>query len=189
VPARRERLTGAPARRAACNPWRAETALIVSPRPCTLVAELADRPSGAGEPLSPAIWECVIDEAAELGVIELWLAGDAPLRYAGLARLVARARARQLYTTLVTPAGALAHGPLAPLCAAGLDFLGVELGAPRAHPAAWTDRRLRVTAAGLVLPDGESVRDHPLAQIWERACERHAQKMSSLASASRISCS
>ena len=160
--------------------------MIVLPRPYTLVAELVDR---SGAHLEPAVWECVIDEAAELGVIELHLAGDDPLCYDALERLVACARTRQLYTTLVTCDLARTRTRIATLCAAGLDYLGLALGAPRGRPTSWNDRLLHVTAAGLVLPDGDNVCDRPLAEIWERTCERHAQNTSSLASASRISCS
>lgn len=162
--------------------------MILLPTPYTLSAEVAHAWSSAGELLDPAVWECVIDEAAELGVVQIHLTGGDPLRYPGLDRLVARARARQLYTTLVTTGFALDQDRLAMLCAAGLDYLQLDLGGARlACCERGTRRCIHVAPDGIVRPFGESVCDHPLAEIWERACEVQAQNTSSLASASRIS--
>lgn len=85
------------------------------PRPWVLIAELTHRcplrcaycsnplrlvPGGAE--LGTADWLRALDEAAELGVLQLHLTGGEPLLRADLELLIERAAGRGLYTTLVT---------------------------------------------------------------------------------------
>ena len=133
------------------------------PRPYTLIAELTYRcplhcpycsnpVALAPETLDAPVWECVIDEAAALGVVQLHLTGGEPLLYPALERLVARARARELYTNLVTSGVPLTRERLAELRAAGLDHVQLsfqDADAARADAIAGArvfERKLEVAA-------------------------------------------
>ena len=107
---------------------------MIAPRPYTLIAELTYRcplhcPYCSNpvdhdrEVLDPSIWELVVDDAAELGVVQLHLTGGEPLLYPDLERLVCRARSCQLYTNLVTSGIPLERERLVVLVAYGLDHV------------------------------------------------------------------
>lgn len=76
------------------------------------------------------VWERVLDEAAELGVLQAHFSGGEPtLRPDDLCRLVARARSRELYTNLITQGTFLTDELIARLESAGLDHVQLSLQA------------------------------------------------------------
>lgn len=109
-----------------------------APRPYTLVAELTYRCplrcaycsnpvrlDAIGPELSTQDWQRVFGEAADLGVMQVTLTGGEPLLRSDLEELVIAARARDLYTTLITSGMPLSRERLAALRDRGLD--GVQL--------------------------------------------------------------
>lgn len=104
-------------------------------RPYTLVAELThacplscaycSNPSSpaAGATLSTETWLRVLEEAADLGVLQVHLTGGEPLLRKDLERLVARARELDLFVVLITSGIPLACERLRRLKDAGLDAL------------------------------------------------------------------
>jgi pyrroloquinoline quinone biosynthesis protein E len=106
----------------------------VVPRPYALVAELTHRCPlhcpycsnplelvRRGDELSAATWGRVLGEAEELGVLQVLLTGGEPLVRADLEEIVAAARARDLYATLITSGIPLTLERLRGLARAGLD--------------------------------------------------------------------
>jgi len=121
----------------------------VSERPYTLVAELTYRCplrcaycsnpvalAQQGRELDTATWQRVFREAEALGVVQLNLTGGEPLLRDDLEVLVAEARARQLYSNLITSGLPLDRGRLERLVAAGLDAFQLSLQDPRPEVAA-----------------------------------------------------
>jgi pyrroloquinoline quinone biosynthesis protein E len=111
--------------------------------PYTLVAELTHRCPLAcpycsnpralvrgPEELTTAEWLAVIDDAAALGVMQIHLSGGEPLARTDLETLAARARARDLYVSLVTSGVPLERQRLERL-APSLDH--VQLSVQDAH--------------------------------------------------------
>ncbi|HEY4185147.1 MAG TPA: pyrroloquinoline quinone biosynthesis protein PqqE [Polyangia bacterium] len=109
-----------------------------APRPYTLVAELTYRCplrcaycsnpvrlDATGPELDTATWSRVFAEAEAIGVMQVTLTGGEPLLRDDLDQLVAAARARDLYTTLITSGLPLDRERLAGLRARGLD--GIQL--------------------------------------------------------------
>src|SRR5262249_38814059 len=109
-------------------------------RPYTLVAELTYRCplrcvycsnpldyARHGDELDTATWLRVLDEAEELGVVQLNLTGGEPLVRDDLERLVERARARDLYVNLITSGIPLTRERLARLRGLGLDNVQVSI--------------------------------------------------------------
>lgn len=109
-----------------------------APRPYTLVAELTYRCplrcaycsnpvhlDHMGTELDAATWARVFDQAERLGVMQVTLTGGEPLLRSDLTELVAAARARDLYSTLITSGLPLDRDRLARLRDAGLD--GIQL--------------------------------------------------------------
>ena len=110
------------------------------PRPYTLVAELTYRcplrcPYCANpadwasrrDALDTDAWRGVIEQAAELGVVQLHLSGGEPLLRRDLEELVAAGRAAELYCNLVTSAVPLSRQRLEALAAAGLDAVQISV--------------------------------------------------------------
>ncbi|MDQ6766877.1 MAG: pyrroloquinoline quinone biosynthesis protein PqqE [Candidatus Eremiobacteraeota bacterium] len=86
--------------------------------------------------LDAATWSRVIDEAAELGVLQLHLSGGEPtLRADDCCTLVKRARERELYTNLITQGTFLSDDLLDRLLGAGLDHIQISLQAADAQVA------------------------------------------------------
>jgi pyrroloquinoline quinone biosynthesis protein E len=158
-------------------------------RPYVLVAELTYRcplrcaycsnpTAGArGPALAPADWLRVVDEAEALGVLQVHLTGGEPLLYDDLEALVARARARELYSNLITSGLPLDEARLERLRASGLDALqlsfqsarpgsssaiaGVDAFAHKLKVAAWT------RALGLPLTVNVVLHRHNLDEVPE----------------------
>jgi pyrroloquinoline quinone biosynthesis protein E len=117
-----------------------------APRPYTLVAELTHRCplacaycsnplelAARASELDTATWRRVIGEAAQLGVLQVNLTGGEPLVRDDLEELVAAARARDLFTNLITSGVPADPARLERLAAAGLE--GVQVSVQDTDPA------------------------------------------------------
>jgi pyrroloquinoline quinone biosynthesis protein E len=107
---------------------------VSAPRPYVLVAELTYRcplrcaycsnpTEAAHESLAAGDWLRILDEAEQLGVMQVHFSGGEPLLCDQLVSLVARARELQIYSNLITSGIPLTRERLAELQAAGLDAL------------------------------------------------------------------
>jgi pyrroloquinoline quinone biosynthesis protein E len=127
------------------DPGEAQASASKDASPYTLVAELTHRCPlacpycsnprelvGAGDEMSTDEWLRVIDEAAELGVMQMHLSGGEPLARKDLEAIAARGRARDLYVNLVTSGIPLEHARLERL-APSIDH--VQLSVQDATPA------------------------------------------------------
>src|SRR5262249_9549516 len=110
------------------------------PRPFTLIAELTYRCplrcpycSNPGDlerhaaELETALWQRVLGEAAELGVVQVHFTGGEPLVRDDLEELVRAARALDLYTNLITSGLPLERARLDELAKAGLDHVQLSI--------------------------------------------------------------
>ncbi len=108
-------------------------------RPTTLLAELTHRCPlhcpycsnplelvRAGSELTTDEWRRVLDQARELGVLQVGLSGGEPLARRDLEPIAAHARALGCYTTLVTSGLGLTRGRAEALRAAGLDHVQIS---------------------------------------------------------------
>ena len=111
-----------------------------TPRPYTLIAELTYRcplhcpycsnPVDYARDLSELSteeWSRVFVEAEDLGVVQLHLTGGEPLARRDLEPLVAKARALDLFTNLITSGVPLTRERLGALKAAGLDAVQLSV--------------------------------------------------------------
>ena len=111
----------------------------MSPRPYTLVAELTHRCPlacpycsnplelrGRNDELPVDVWREVLDDAAELGVVQAHFTGGEPLAYGELEALIAHAESRELYTHLVTSGLPRGRERLPGLVRAGLSAVQVS---------------------------------------------------------------
>lgn len=78
-------------------------------------------------------WLRVLDEAAALGVLQLHLSGGEPTLRTDLEAIVARARALELYSNLITAGVGISERRLEALASAGLDH--VQLSVQDVDPA------------------------------------------------------
>ncbi|MFL5337683.1 MAG: pyrroloquinoline quinone biosynthesis protein PqqE [Geminicoccaceae bacterium] len=85
--------------------------------------------------LATAEWCRVLDEAAELGVLQVHLSGGEPTARGDLEAIVAHARGLGLYTNLITAGVLLDERRIARLQAAGLDHVQLSLQAAEAATA------------------------------------------------------
>jgi pyrroloquinoline quinone biosynthesis protein E len=111
----------------------------MAPRPYTLIAELTYRcplrcPYCSNpvelakhrDELTTEDWIRVLDEATELGVVQLHLSGGEPLARRDLETLVAHAREKQLFVNLVTSGVPLDRARFSALVEAGVDHVQVS---------------------------------------------------------------
>jgi pyrroloquinoline quinone biosynthesis protein E len=111
-------------------------------RPLGLLAELTYRcPLGCpycsnpifsgprGEELTTEEWIRVLGEGARLGVLHALFSGGEPVLRKDLARLVAAAREKDLYTNLITSAMGLTRAKLLELKSAGLESVQISFQA------------------------------------------------------------
>lgn len=80
----------------------------------------------AGE-MDTGQWRGVINQAADLGVLQIHFSGGEPMVRRDLAPLVAHARGAGLYTNLITSAVLMDQGRLDALVAAGLDHVQISI--------------------------------------------------------------
>ncbi len=81
----------------------------------------------AGQEQDTAFWLGVIDEAADLGVLQIHFSGGEPTLRPDLGTLIARATARGLYANLITSAVLLNEDKLRALEQAGLGHVQVSI--------------------------------------------------------------
>ncbi len=115
------------------------------PNPVSLLCELTYRcnlqcpycynPLDLGSPrdeLGVLAWHGVIDEAAEMGIVQLGFSGGEPTLRPDLAGLIEHAARRGIYTNLITQGTFLDDARLDALLAAGLDHIQISIQAPSA---------------------------------------------------------
>ena len=133
------------------------------PRPYGLLAELTHRCPlhcpycsnplalvSRGDELVVGAWIRVLEEAAQLGVLQVGFSGGEPLLYPELPALIAAARRVGLYTNLITSAIGLHDTLLKGLIAAGLDTIQISFqsdGTEQADVIAGTRAHERKIAA------------------------------------------
>jgi len=93
--------------------------------------------SGYGDELTTGEWLRVLDEARELGVLQLHLSGGEPLQRRDLTEITRHAGQLGLYTNLITSALGLSARRATELRAAGLDHVQISI---QADEAARSDR-------------------------------------------------
>jgi pyrroloquinoline quinone biosynthesis protein E len=93
--------------------------------------------SGYGDQLTTPEWLRVLDEARELGVLQLHLSGGEPLQRRDLTEITQHASELGLYTNLITSAVGLSSRRAEELRAAGLDHVQISI---QADEAALSDR-------------------------------------------------
>ena len=109
---------------------------MTAPPPLGLIAELTHRCplqcpycsnpldlERAAAELDTATWLRVLDQAAEIGILQVHLTGGEPLARRDCAELVAHASGRGLYTNLITSGVTLDDRAMAALTAAGIDHI------------------------------------------------------------------
>jgi pyrroloquinoline quinone biosynthesis protein E len=85
--------------------------------------------AGYGDELSTSEWLRVLDEARELGVLQLHLSGGEPLQRRDLTAITRHAGQLGLYTNLITSALGLSARRATELRAAGLDHVQISIQA------------------------------------------------------------
>jgi len=88
--------------------------------------------SGYGDELTTQEWRRVLNEARELGVLQLHLSGGEPLQRRDLAEITRHASELGLYTNLITSALGLSARRAEELRAAGLDHVQISIQADEA---------------------------------------------------------
>jgi PqqA peptide cyclase len=159
----------------------------VAPRPVALVAELTHRCPlhctycsnplelvRRSRELEDATWARVFREGEELGVLQVLLTGGEPLLRPDLEDIVAAARARDLYATLITSGVPLTRARLRALADAGVDAVqlsfqgadasgdaiaGTPVHARKLEAAAW------IKECGLPLTVNVVLHAHDLDQV------------------------
>ncbi|HEX6011201.1 MAG TPA: pyrroloquinoline quinone biosynthesis protein PqqE [Geminicoccaceae bacterium] len=132
-----EPITGALARR---EPWTEPPMGMLAelthrcPLQCPYCSNPLELERASGE-LATAEWCRVLEEAAELGVLQLHLSGGEPTARADLEEIVARARGLGLYTNLITAGVLLDERRIAALREAGLEHVQLSFQAAEAGTA------------------------------------------------------
>lgn len=114
------------------------------------------------EELSTAEWLDVIDQAAEIGILQLHLTGGEPMARRDLTDIIAHAARRGLYTNLITSGVLLTDKAMAQLMEAGIDHIqlsfqeaseeaGDRFGGYRGGHARKLEAAQRIREAGLTL--------------------------------------
>mgnify|MGYP003836139219 CR=1 FL=1 len=98
---------------------------------CSNPLEL-ERPRGE---LTAEEWLRVIDEAAELGVLQIHFSGGEPTLRRDLEQLIARAREQEVYSNLITAGVLLDRARIDALAAAGLEHVQLSIQDSRAASA------------------------------------------------------
>jgi len=86
------------------------------------------------EELSTAEWLSVIDQAADIGVLQLHLTGGEPMARRDLAQIIAHAAKAGLYTNLITSGVLLGDAAMAELMEAGIDHIQLSFQEASAEP-------------------------------------------------------
>jgi len=80
-------------------------------------------------------WLDVLDQAAEIGILQVHFSGGEPMARRDLVQLVAHAAARGLYTNIITSGVLLTDAAMAALLDAGIDHIQLSFQDARAAPA------------------------------------------------------
>jgi pyrroloquinoline quinone biosynthesis protein E len=104
------------------------------PLQCPYCSNPLELERASGE-LATAEWCRVLDEAAELGVLQVHLSGGEPTARADLEAIVAHARGLGLYTNLITAGVLLDERRIASLRDAGLEHVQLSFQAAEAETA------------------------------------------------------
>jgi len=91
-----------------------------------------DRPE---DELTTQDWLRVLDQAAEIGVLQVHFSGGEPMARRDLAELVAHAASRDLYTNIITSGVLLTDAAMAELLEAGIDHIQLSFQDSRASEA------------------------------------------------------
>lgn len=91
--------------------------------------------SSRSEELPTQTWESVLEQAAEMGALQVDFTGGEPLARADLTELVAAARKSKLYVNLITSGIGLAEARLDELVRAGLDHIQLSFQDSREESA------------------------------------------------------
>ena len=105
---------------------------------CPLMCPYCSNPldlAGARAELGTDEWLRVIDDAAEMGVLQIHLSGGEPVVRRDLEQLVARCRENEIYTNLITAGVLLDEARLAALAKAGLEHVQLSIQDSRAQTA------------------------------------------------------
>ena len=113
---------------------------MTAPPPLGLIAELTHRCplqcpycsnplqlERAAAELDTATWLRVLDQAADIGVLQVHLTGGEPLARRDCAELVAHASGRGIYTNLITTSVTLDDRAMAAMMRAGIDHIQLRL--------------------------------------------------------------
>ena len=103
------------------------------PLSCPYCSNPLDLERAAAE-LDTSAWLSVLDQAAEIGVLQVHFTGGEPMARRDLAQLVARASQRGLYTNIITSGVTLDDRMMAGLMDAGVDH--IQLSFQDVDPAA-----------------------------------------------------
>jgi PqqA peptide cyclase len=131
------------------------------PLQCAYCANPLDMVRPAQE-LSTQEWLAVIDQAAEIGILQLHLTGGEPMVRRDLAQIIAHAARRGLYTNLITSGVLLSEAAMAELLDAGIDHIQLSFqeasheaadrfGGYRGGHAKKLEAAARIRASGLSL--------------------------------------
>lgn len=135
--------------------------------------------------LDTAEWTRVLDEAAALGVLQVHFSGGEPMARADLTELVAHARARDLYTNLITSGVLMDATKLKALAEAGLDHVqlsfqdvdpeGAErIGGLKGAQAKKLEAARLIAAEGIPLTFNYVVHRLNVARVPQMLAEAHA---------------
>lgn len=114
------------------EPWREPPIGLLAEltHRCPLACPYCSNPlelTARARELSTAEWLRVLEEAAALGVLQLHLSGGEPTLRTDLEAIVARARALELYSNLITAGVGVSERRLEALVAAGLDHVQLSV--------------------------------------------------------------
>ncbi len=114
------------------EPWREPPIGLLAEltHRCPLACPYCSNPlelTARARELSTAEWLRVLEEAAALGVLQLHLSGGEPTLRTDLEAIVARARALELYSNLITAGVGVSERRLEALAAAGLDHVQLSV--------------------------------------------------------------
>lgn len=91
-----------------------------------------DRPE---DELTTRDWRRVLDQAAEIGVLQVHFSGGEPMARRDLAQLVAHSASRDLYTNIITSGVLLTDAAMAELLEAGIDHIQLSFQDSRVSEA------------------------------------------------------
>lgn len=102
-------------------------------------------------------WLSIVDQAADLSIVQANLTGGEPLAYPGLAMIVSQLKKRDIYSNLITSAIGLTETVLQKLIACGLESIQISLQSLDASTskliAGWNAQEQKLCALKLALSE------------------------------------